>query len=57
MSIFNRAMVVIWSLFSAAAVAEADWVLRGGTVYSMDETATHCCGGIQRESSGLAGGD
>ena len=41
MSTFNRAMVVIWSLFSAAAVAEADWVLRGGTVYSMDETATH----------------
>ena len=41
MSIFNRAMVVIWSLCSAAAVAEADWVLRGGTVYSMDETATH----------------
>ena len=41
MSIFNRAMVVIWSLCSAAAVAEADWVLRGGTVYSMDKTATH----------------
>ena len=41
MSIFNRAMVVIWSLCSATAVAEADWVLRGGTVYSMDETATH----------------
>ncbi len=41
MSTFKRAMVVIWSLFSAAAVAEADWVLRGGTVYSMDETATH----------------
>ena len=41
MSIFNRAMVVIWSLCSATAIAEADWVLRGGTVYSMDETATH----------------
>ena len=41
MSILNRAMVVIWSLCSATAVAEADWVLRGGTVYSMDETATH----------------
>ncbi len=41
MRIFNRAMVVIWSLCSATAVAEADWVLRGGTVYSMDETATH----------------
>ena len=41
MSIFNRAIVVFWSLFSAAAVAEADWVLRGGTVYSMDEAATH----------------
>ena len=41
MSILNRAMVVIWSLFSITAVAEADWVLRGGTVYSMDETATH----------------
>ncbi|MBL6821719.1 MAG: amidohydrolase [Luminiphilus sp.] len=41
MSIFNRAIVVFWSLSSAAAVAEADWVLRGGTVYSMDEAATH----------------
>ena len=41
MSIFNRAMVVIWSLCSAAALAEVDWVLRGGTVYSMDEAATH----------------
>jgi len=31
-------LTVLWSQF---AVAEADWVLRGGVIYSMDDTASH----------------
>ena len=29
------------SFFTAFADADADWVMRGGKVYSMDATATH----------------
>ena len=28
----------LWTQF---ALAEADWVLRGGVIYSMDDTASH----------------
>ena len=28
----------LWSQF---ALADADWVLRGGVIYSMDDTASH----------------
>ena len=35
----------IWMFLSALwgqlALAEADWVLRGGVIYSMDDTASH----------------
>ena len=29
------------ALWSQLALAEADWVLRGGVIYSMDDTASH----------------
>ena len=31
-------LCTLWSQF---ALAEADWVLRGGVIYSMDDTASH----------------
>ncbi|MGB1916980.1 MAG: amidohydrolase, partial [Luminiphilus sp.] len=31
-------LCALWSQF---ALAEADWVLRGGVIYSMDDTASH----------------
>ena len=36
-----RVVGLFWALWAALAAADADWVLRGGTVYSMDDTASH----------------
>lgn len=36
-----RMMGLFWALWTTVAAADADWVLRGGTVYSMDDTASH----------------
>ena len=36
-----RLVGFFWALWATLAAADADWVLRGGTVYSMDDTASH----------------
>ena len=41
MRIRYRVVGLFWALWAALAAADADWVLRGGTVYSMDDTASH----------------
>ena len=35
------AWILLTALWSQFALAEADWVLRGGVIYSMDDTASH----------------
>ena len=37
----QSAWVFLGAIWSHFALAEADWVLRGGVIYSMDDTASH----------------
>ena len=41
MKLKNFVAATFASLCGSLAVAEADWVLRGGVIYSMDDSASH----------------